>query len=110
MTDVLNAPDRFWERLKVRFRALRRIDSGADWQTWIHHAVITVLVGQLIGWLVPFVSGTGGMRFMVFVYLCREVANVYDRRRLRLPLKPLDHVMDVLLPFVVCELVAWAMR
>lgn len=107
MTDVLNAPDRAWERLAARYPALGRLVGGSkDWQTWIHHAVITVLVGQLAGWLFPG-SGLFWMRFFVVVYLCREIANVADRRRIRLPLKPLDHVCDVLFPLVACELVGW---
>lgn len=108
MSNVLSAGDRLWERLKVRYPALNRVDSGADWMTWIHHAVITVVLGQIIGWTLPIVNGGWGMRVVVAAYLVREIVNVYDRKRLRLPLKPLDHVMDVALPLVACELIAWA--
>lgn len=105
--NAFNAGDRFWERLKVRFPALRRIDPDMDWVTWLQHAAITVGGGLLLGWAVPLVSLHWGMRIFVAAYFVREVVNVSDRRRIRLPLKPLDHVMDVCAPLVACELVGW---
>lgn len=102
MTDLLNGADRWRERQ----RWLPAWLDDADWKSWCWHAAITVVLGQLAGWLFPG-SGVVWMRFFVFVYFCREVANVYDRKRIRLPLKPLDHVMDVVAPLVACELVGW---
>lgn len=80
--------------------------DNADWKTWLLHAVITVALGQLLGWALPFVDGALGMRFMVVVYLVRELVNIAELRRQGLQLKPIDHVMDVLVPLIVVELIA----
>ena len=98
----LTQGDRLWERLKAGHPWLQKFDA-ADWHTWIHHTLITVALGALIGWALPFVSIAFGMRFMVGVYFVREVINVRERRLTGQPLKPLDHVMDVGLPLLVVE-------
>ena len=78
--------------------------DDTDAKSWLWHAAVCVVAGQLLGWALPF-SGLVWMRVMVAVYLLREVRNVADRKRMQLRLKPVDHVMDVLVPLVVCELV-----
>lgn len=97
----LNAFDR-WRERQLWIPAW--VDN-ADWKSWLLHALITVVLGQLIAWALPLVDGALGMRLMVAVYLIRELVNVGELRRAKLPPKPLDHVMDVLVPLIVVELI-----
>jgi hypothetical protein len=93
--------DAFWERLKLRYPVLHKIDR-ADWHTWIQHAFVVLTWGLALSWATPLPL-SWSWRFFVALYLWREIRNVRDRRRLRWPIKPLDHVMDVLVPLVVVE-------
>lgn len=75
---------------------------SADWQSWLWHAVIVLILGAALAWAVG-VPRVWGWRLFVAVYAWREVRNVRDRLRLNHALKPVDHVCDVLVPLVVAE-------
>lgn len=88
------------------------IDSS-DWSTWIWHAVITLAGAWSFAWLtahIPPVPFVWAGRLFYALYAWREVRNVRELRRDGRPLKPVDHVMDVLSPIAAVELLAWWLR
>lgn len=74
-----------------------------DWKTWCWHGAITVAGGYGISLVTPLSPRGGRMVFAAF-YVARELYNVYDRRRLGMPLKPLDHFMDAGVPVTLAAI------
>lgn len=71
-----------------RLKALWERVSKDDKLSWVSHAVIGVLLAAIFS---PSVA--------IGYYLIRELEQVFmDRFVYRRPLKPMDHIMDVLAP------------
>lgn len=92
--------------------------DDTDPKTWAWHGFITAVAGfalsgsvWLLTWALPLVQSLlvhprWGAGAASILYLIREVLNVLELRRKKLPLKPVDHVGDVVVPFAVA-LVFW---
>lgn len=99
----MSSPDRWIERQ----RWIPAWLHDSDWKTWLWHSVFCVLPGWLIAhytrrWL-GFVAGL----ILVALYAYREYQNVQDVKRHDQQPDYFDHVMDVLLPFVLVLAVLW---
>jgi hypothetical protein len=83
---------------------------GEDWQTWVAHSVIALLIAVVAGVIGGLVTdGDGviiGATAAIAYYLIRELEQVFyfivDKKELH----PFDHFMDVAAPAAVVGLLA----
>jgi len=94
---LLSLPDRAWETAQRRWPVLYRLDDR-NWKTWCWHSVIALVLGHLIAML-PGISLAGGLILALVFYAAREIA---ARLAFGWQYKPLDGLMDVLIPAIVC--------
>src|SRR5688572_27985135 len=90
------------DRFRERQRWIPAWLDDTDWKTWFMHTFVVLTWGWVLSLVTPLPL-SWSWRFFVAPYLWREILIVRELRRDRKPLKPLDHVMDVLMPLLTVE-------
>jgi hypothetical protein len=93
--------------------ATNKWTHGEDWQTWVAHSVIAVLIAAVVGaiaWSLGHQGEWYGAIAAISYYLIRELEQTFYSWVAHKEIDWFDNVMDVLVPTVVVLIIAGVLR